>query len=378
MATPVPKPRLAPSGQIPHRGARLSRRAESIASMATSRPKADDDTDFGDETQLFSDQLQVTRSLERGMDHTDDGADSDDEYIQHQVRDISLPDLDKASDDVMHLLKEPTFDSGLYKAMLKVRYDALEGIRKLYQDPEEGSFINWIQLVEMYEAPDKAASAAAIMVRANITTALGHLRKAQFGNQEDLFTLLDKLNALFPHLFTTSDSAPENSTLVLDIRTWLFIELVVAQEGRPVDSLEVIAHVFCLPDESDYFHRFSHGPFRSLWGESNGEHDLLCADRITEILSAGKKDKKTHGIDKLREAFPLAELLEDLDIWFTAMYDSLEELSSSQRGLLPEAPSATNGEHSAVGGGEDVEIEDSQTDIGESQSIIRAGTADEE
>lgn len=346
--------------------------------MATSRPKADDDTDFGDETQLYSDQLQVTRSLERGMDHNDDGADDDEELIQHQVRDISLDDLDKASDDVMNLLKEPTFDSGLYKAMLKVKYDALEGIRRLYQDPEGGSFINWTQLVEMYETPDEAESAAAVMVRANITTALGYLRKVQFGNQEDLSTLLDNLNALFPQLFTTSDSAPENPTLVLDIRTWLFIELVVAQEGRPVDSLEVIAHVFCLPDESDYFHRFSHGPFRRLWGESSGEHDLLCADRIKEILSAGKKDKKTHGVDKLREAFPLAELLEALDIWFTDMYDSLGEASSSQHGLLPEAPSATNDQHSAVGGGEDFEIEDSQTDIGESQSIIRAGTADEE
>ena len=385
--TPIRPVRLVPSSQIPRRGARLSAYANSVVSIATSLPKADD-SQYSERSPI-SRASPESRDGNQELDHDgndvteEEDADLKDALLQNRVRDRSLPDLEKAADELIELLKNPNVEDDTFRPYLHLKHKALHTIREIFEEPGTAPFIDWASIVPMYEDPHDAEPAAAILVQANIAAAFNAVRAIQFGLETDLYSLFDNFNALFPDFFAVPGKVHKSPELVLDIRTWYFIELVTAQTGK-FDIKKIAADAFCPPiddsdEEPDYAHLFVHGPFNKLWDEDQEEAEAeLCSQRITEIMAAGHNDRKSHGLNKLREKFPLGTVLDDIVAWLLEAYETLKTEYSEQDGLLPIAPPTAEEDDEEIIDGEDFEVEDSQTDIGESQPIIRAGTAEHE
>lgn len=377
--------------QIPRRGARLSGRAESIVSLTTNRGRADDDTEYEYEEEEDDRISEVSQAIgtdvgngvqhSEGIQHLEDiqvgqsisNADDndEDENTRHQIMVLTIQDLAKASDGLMDLLRQANYGSAVFNGLLDLRRNLFRGIRVAYQEPNTEPFIDWSQLLKRYETMDSAAPTAITMARANVVTALDELRNIQLGHQMDPFPLLSKLNELFPGFFVTSEDTHKDLELALDIRTWYFIEALAGQEKEP-DTYALLAEVFCLPKEGmNYVDRFIRGPFRKLWDvdEDETQAEELCSQRIMKIIPI-MKNKNDYGIAELRQVFPFKPLMEKLEVWLVEIHASLGDAgkngSARSSVQLDDLPAVE----------EEVEVADSQTDIAESQPIVRAGTVD--
>ena len=382
---PQPSPIKATSGRltsnpIARRGApRPNGRGQSIASIATVPLRGEDDTEFEDDDRVYGDEQEEEHHTEsqsgrelaqgEGGDVEFDLEGDEGDEARYQIMKLTLPDLAKASDDLMVLLKdhESRYDDPVFFGLHQLKSRALEGFREIYEEPHTSPFIDWIQLINMYENTDDAGPAAEIMARANIATVFDEICDVEAETEIDATPVLRKLTSFFPSFFITSGDSHQDPELTLDIRT-LYLIFTLAREAREIDPFAIIADIFCEPAEGvNYSHRFSHGPYKKLWdGDQADDIDELCSERIKDIVSAIHKERKTHGVRQLIELFPLEDLLDKLKAWLSRMYATLKGSKNS-------IPVDQHSEYIPLDGRDD-EIEDSQTDFAESQPIVRAGT----
>ncbi|CAM1502116.1 Fc.00g041000.m01.CDS01 [Cosmosporella sp. VM-42] len=381
---PTPKRPKAPSFPMARRGARPDGRGLSIASIATvpQRPEGYSDSDEDDriseepQEEEHPAENQSGRELVQGEGgdvefELEENEGGEDLAARYQVMKLSLPDLAKASDDLVTLLEEPRYDPQVFAGLHQLKLKTLEGFREIYEEPHTTPFVDWVQLINIYQSAEGAAPAAAIIARANIATVLDEIHEAQTEQEIDPSPLLQQLADFFPSFFINQWDSNQDPELTLDIRT-VYLWYVLVREQPEVDPYEIIADIFCEPvdGKQSYSHRFSHGPFKKLWDgeQADGDADLLCSERIKDIITAIKNEKETHGVRQLATQFPLEDMLAKLRNWLLTMYAILKEPLNRA--------SVDSGDAIPLDSGDDVA--DSQADFAESQPIIRAGTGEAE
>ncbi|KAF7534020.1 hypothetical protein G7Z17_g13428 [Cylindrodendrum hubeiense] len=372
-ASEASKPKGLLGNPVPRRGARVTGRAPSVASIVTIPPRAaDDESELGEEEDRISEAPEADDvAVEaNGDEEEQDDVDHEAEVTRYKIMEYIFPDLINTSEELMKRLENANYDDPVFHGLVAVKKNAFVGARQTFEEKRTSPFIDWAQVIEIFQSEEDITAAATAIVRANIVTALDEVLNLEAGQQLDPFPLLSKLNFLFPSLFIISEDAFQHPQLTLDIRTWYLIEVLNGQVENP-NFLKIIADVFCEPDDSHGFlQRYVRGPFKSL-GELAPENiEELCSDRIAEIIPVIKKDKKTYGVGQLKVMFPLERLLDDLKTWLVDMYAMLgEPNSASQPRRGPEPDEFVSAEE---------EIADSQTDAAsESQPIVRAAEVDQ-
>ncbi|KAH7158124.1 hypothetical protein B0J13DRAFT_671811 [Dactylonectria estremocensis] len=352
------KPKGLLSNPIPRRGARVAGRAPSVASIVTLPPRAaDEETELGD-----GDHIAEALS----QDLVAHGVDDEAQATRYKIMEQVLPDLIKTSEELMGRLERANYEDPVFHGLIAVKKSAFHGARQFFEEEHTSPLIDLAQAAIIKNGGDSVTSASAI-VRANIVTVLDEVHILKAGQKEDPSDLLEMLDIWFPSLFIVPKTLFQDPQLTLDIRTWHLIEVLNSQEGK-LDFKKTIADVFCKPEDDglSYTIRFASGPFKSLGEADHDDIEEIVSDRIAKIIPIVKKDKKTYGVGKLREMFPLEQLLDDLGAWLAETYGMLKSpdlQDGPKRG--PEPEQFVDAEE---------EIGDSQTDIAsESQPIVRAG-----
>ncbi|KAF7559499.1 hypothetical protein G7046_g4673 [Stylonectria norvegica] len=371
-------PGMEPLKNYPRRGA--PPRAESsasIASIATVPPRPDDETELGEEDRtqelVYEDEEEDGDAISDPAEGSGDEVDLVEEKARRQIMVMSLPDLTRATDSLMQHIMEPNYHDAVFRGCLHMKRNALLSVREVFDEEETTPFIDWVQMIDRDNDTQDVTFIATVTAAANIAAALDEVLILQNIEQSNPFLLLDKLNSLFPSYFITNKDDLVSPELTLDIRTWYFIETLAAQKQK-IEPFPIIAAVFCEPAEGvDLPRLFSHGPFKSLWDQSEVDYLELCSARITEIISTVKSDKKTFGLKKLKEKYPWQKLMDDLRDWLTSMYELLKAAQSiSQNEGSPEITESIVG---YVGD----DVEESQADSASiSQPIVRAGHVEEQ
>ncbi|KAH7176571.1 hypothetical protein EDB81DRAFT_773016 [Dactylonectria macrodidyma] len=366
------KPKGLLSNPIPRRGARVAGRAPSVASIVTLPPRAaDEETEVGDGDHvaeaLSEDLVSLGVDAEGAEQYEQDEVYDEAQATRYKIMEQVLPDLIQFSEELMGRLEHADYEDPVFHGLITVKKSAFLGARQIFEEEHTTPLIDLAQAANIVKNGVDSVTVVSAIVRANIVTVIDEVLILKAGQKSDPSDLLEMLDIWFPSMFTAPNTVFQDPQLTLDIRTWHLIEVLNSQDEKQ-DFKKIIADVFCKPDDAglSYPTRFSRGPFKSL-GEADHENiEEICSERIAKIIPVVKKGKKTYGVGKLREMFPLERLLDDLGSWLAETYGMLKSPdlhSRPKRG--PEAEAFVDAEE---------DIGDSQTDIAsESQPIVRAG-----
>lgn len=327
------------------RGAPKHGKAVSVASIATSPARNEEETEFGEEeTADGSGRLG-------GLGPRDDDAATQEQEIRCQVMNSLLPDLKSATRGLKHRLSNGTYDNRVFAAVLETKRSAFRAILKAYEEPGlKTPFIDFSWLEEFGQRTETdTRSVTRASMQANQVLVLDFIRQDYMRQDEDerssaVLSFLTALDAAFPRLLGSSRDYAHQFNLALAIRTCLFIETLAAQVDK-VNVAEVMASIFCADSSNkDYAARLISGPFKSLAGINEFEEESQELEQISQrtdyLATIALKDKKHHGVEKLRQEYPLQDLLEKVDKWCLDNYALLDDAEPAEKSSANEPVNA--------------------------------------
>ncbi|PHH85894.1 hypothetical protein CDD83_11034 [Cordyceps sp. RAO-2017] len=266
-------------------------------------------------------------SVQGGEDGDEAGSEEMDNEERWQVMQQLLPDLSGAAGGLMTLLTDADYGNKLFRTVLKAKWASFTSIREHYQPPGTDSlFIDWLPLQARDAAAETGASVTRVLAQANSLTALNEMQRILAGLPSGKLALLEALDTAFPSLFTPRGHVRSFPDMVLGIRTCYLIELLASHEDRASVPHNTVARVFCEPNGRTNSERLCrYGPFRSLNCQADGESGPPCEQRIATILGHVTEDRRSLDVTRLRETFPLEELLKSLKQWMTSEFVEIDK-----------------------------------------------------
>ncbi|KAI5464101.1 hypothetical protein BGZ63DRAFT_421180 [Mariannaea sp. PMI_226] len=347
---------------IARRGARATERRASIASIRTVPLRADDETVLDEEEGAL--EMAADDSIVVLGQPEEESLDEEARITKLKIMELSLGDLAASTGELLLYLDRPAYHSPVFRGRLKIKKRTFESVRESFAEGTAAPFIDWTETGDIWSSEEEAGKAKAVMVRANIATALYQVTALQTDVELDDFPLFDRLNSCFHLFFQQPEDIlhhPEVPELLLEIRTWCLIETLEELSGNP-DIRKIIASVFGETDGKSDFESLVGGASGEL-GESSLKHfEELRLSRIEKLTLLVEKDTKTRGVPALKEEFPLETLLDEIATWLKEL--SHEKNIQSQAERKPESERLLNYEE---------DFEDSQTTVSESQPIVRPG-----
>lgn len=323
------------SNQIPRRGARAPSSAASARSIATVPTRVEA------ETEAEADEDEPASPREPAADTED--IQNEDEATRRDILAQCLPDLLRASEELVKHLHSPDRGNSLFRALLKLKRKAFLDLREIYEERREAGedegqglapFIDWTKVDDLNMRKTIAVPAATVLTKANLATVLDIIEKARSGSETDFQTILSKLNTVFPKLLSSYDQPRNTAEVALDIRTHFAIGSL-AREKEAKKSYAIIASIFCGDTAEKILPKvMANGPFRPLVDHRSPAEREMCSKRVSEIAKLARKKQ-------LSEAYQLTDLLESLKAWAEEAYASVtaryhEENSASQSIVLLE------------------------------------------
>ncbi|PHH70247.1 hypothetical protein CDD80_6148 [Ophiocordyceps camponoti-rufipedis] len=242
-----------------------------------------------------------------------------------------LSSLSAAADRVVNCLLEDDGES-LYDAHRAF----FRALCASYPSHMAGSpFVEWHSLGEA------GLPLATSMAKANLVTALDEVlrEKTTVTSLQQRAFFLKALDAACPDLLVAPGRAPMPPSMVLDIRTCYFVEVLAINNGRSSPEA-VVAQTFCRgPARLE-------GPYKSLGGVDE-EDEALCSSRISDIMAniaQGHASDGDMGLTQLRQGFPRVELADKFREWIV---QELHDLGAKVRPpAAPEIGEADSGSES--------------------------------
>ncbi|KIL89640.1 hypothetical protein FAVG1_07220 [Fusarium avenaceum] len=346
--------------------------------------RPDDDTEFYDDEEEDD---NVTQKEDETVHEAQDGEvvvqPEESEYseqpqaglvitsAQRRVLELTVPDLANAADSLFRCLRRKDPDQDIFRGSLSIKKRAFYNIRAEYDILDQDNmapFIDFAQFLAVQNFTKDHVYTSSQIACANVVSAYDKLHDIKEGDASDVFEFFQTLHETLPSFFILADEMYQAPECTLDLRTWLFVE-VISQPNQDMDYRDLLVALFCRDqrrsgtnaDEeypSDYAVLFSGNYFRELGGK---DHDLneLCSTRIAEIM----KLKRDGGIAQLRTRFPLHSLVDELQKCFESLYKILTDEESVRAATEPIVEYQQS-------------VADSQADDfgSESQSIVRMGS----
>ncbi|KAF4583301.1 hypothetical protein GQ602_006445 [Ophiocordyceps camponoti-floridani] len=195
--------------------------------------------------------------------------------------------------------------------------------------------------VEWHSLGEAGLPLAISMAKANLVTALDEILREQttVSCLQQIAFFLKALDAACPELLVAPGRAPMPPSMVLDIRTCYFVEVLAINNGRSTPEA-VVAQTFCRgPARLE-------GPYRSLGGVDE-EDEALCSSRISDIMAniaQGHASDGDMGLTMLRQRFPRVQLADKFREWIV---QELHDLGAKVRPpAAPEIEEAGSGSES--------------------------------
>lgn len=257
-----------------------------------------------------------SRSASMGVADDDDGRSA----ALRKVMMLSLPNLRKEAEELIHHLRNLGRESEVFLMLLKPKRNAFLGYREIYSSAAH--FIDWAELgaLETYEnweiSPNK------VFAYANLASALDMIDQIQSGAKIDI--LLSELDDFLHKLFTPFGDSAESSDIALNMRTLRFVDALSRSKKTKADAYHLLATIFCEegnPDvKVDYAHLFAHGPFKRISNQEHGEVDHIT-NHVTDIISDLGKGKGAVKSELLEEKYTLDGVLNQLKKRILEVYD---------------------------------------------------------
>ncbi|KAM0252419.1 hypothetical protein ACHAP5_001066 [Fusarium lateritium] len=286
---------------------------------------------------------------------------------QRRVLELTVPDLASAADSLFRCLRQRDPDPDIFRGSLSIKRRAFYNIRAEYDVLDQGEtapFIDFAQFLAAQGITNNHVYTSSQIACANVVSAYDKLHDIEEGDASDAFEFFQTLHETLPSFFILADEMFQAPECTLDLRTWLFIEIV---SQKDMNYKDLLVALFCRDKNAeeeyprDYAVLFAGDYFRELGGT---DHDLneFGSRRIAEIVEIMKK-KNGGGIVQLRKRFPLHSLVNDLQKCFESLYKILTDEESVRAATEPVVEYQQS-------------VADSQGDDfgSESQGIVRMGS----
>ena len=346
----------------------------SVVSIATQPLRADSDVDNSDDGRTaeipdsvvgsppkqtparpVSDEITVSQSQGTEVAAAD---------VREQIMALSLPDLLKASQDLIELLKSQRSNNPVLLGRVKIRRNAFVGVREIYED-QDPLFLEVNETAKQIPSTGTFPETSLVLEHANLTTALDLAERIRTGEDKsvlEFFETLDNFPLFFPH---GAGNIQGSESLHLTIRTNFVIESL-AHMSIKANAYNVVATIFCEKvEDRERASLLEDGPYRSLADLPESDVHHLCKNRVEEIVSIINGNKRDFGVQQLRARFPLVDLLDDFRRWVLTAYATLE--ARFHEGTKPPVQQV---EQEPLLGDDEEEIADSVTGS-DSQPIVR-------
>lgn len=321
---------------VPRRGARPGP-APSVASIATDPAQPDD----SDEVEEAEEENGIEEeNAESGIDENAEEEDADereesdeDESLENQLRVYSLADLASSADDLVKRLQNMDGKSRLHQQLLTMKRDSFAKVREIFESADSTSFfLDYAWAERLPQSTDLELGASIAIGIANAAILLDAVQLIST-EAPDLLPFVEQMDDFLPFVFYLNSVQPQDVELSLLVRTHLFIEQLAAKKTK-INMRSLIKETFCAGEaQGDDATIFAHGPFKDLAGQNDIQVVDLCAERVQQLYELVRNEKKHAAVDRLRNTFPLADLLSSLKAWATDVYQA-------KSGRLPEASEA--------------------------------------
>jgi hypothetical protein len=242
--------------------------------------------------------------------------------VRQQIMALSLPDLLKASQDLMELLKSERSNNPVLLGRVKIRRIAFAGVREIYED-HDPLFLHVDDTAKQISSAGTSLETSLVLEHANLTTALDlaeRIRAEEDSSVLEFFETLDHFQLFFPH---GASNIQGSESLHLTLRTNFLIEALA--RASKANVYNVVGTIFCeSAKDREWTSLLEDGPYRSLADLSESDSHHLCKTRVEEIVSIIERNKKDFGVRQLRARFPLVDLLDDFRRWVLTAYATLE------------------------------------------------------
>ncbi|GKU18473.1 unnamed protein product [Fusarium langsethiae] len=352
------------------------------SSIATNPARPDDETEFIEDDDEYSqpdERSSQPREVEISGEYSHISQELDSEKLKNlKILEPMVPDLARAADSLYKYSREDPSDNEIFQGCLSIKrhaFDSIQNIFKRLGQPYKGEFVDFTSFLGLGSTQQQKSLVVQI-ARVNTVIAYDRIHNVGAGQAPEIFTFLKTFNEVFPNYFLLAPEMFQEPEVILDMRTWLFVETLSRTDGRN-NIEELLVEIFCDPykienlgsvkERSAYPALLSGQYFREVGDNVHVDTEELCSTRIMEIVEVFKENKRLEAIAHLLEKYPLQGLLDNLRGCFSVMYDILTDEESV--GVRAQSPYP-----------DQQAIVESQSDPfgSDSQSIVRAETQEAE
>lgn len=269
------------------------------------------------------DDAESLGSRDSAAQELDSNAEEVEEGMQQFLTEI-LPDLERATTELMKHLRNQDPENEVHRRVLGVKSAVFMGLRDKYQAAKTRSIlIDWTKPGALRNLVGADPSAIRVFAQANQVATLHYIQLVQTQSNLDRQAFLQTLNTSFPALFRTPDLVNPCPDIIVKIRACYLIEILAGLKSK-AQALDAIARIFCeTSDNVDYGTLCKNGPYKRLGGEDQETDHEKCSTVVDTILACLATPKKKLWLETLRQKFRLEELLRDVERWMERMYDEV-------------------------------------------------------